>query len=82
MRQEVFNINSMQMENLNEKERVFNYAKELKLTVMRDELDDFITQATDENWSYRAYEGRIPRSSDNSSATMTKIARIIIKLMC
>lgn len=54
MRQEVFNINSMQMENLNEKERVFNYAKELKLTVMRDELDDFITQATDENWSYRA----------------------------
>lgn len=54
MRQEVFNINSMQMENLNEKEKVFNYAKELKLTVLRDELDDFITQATDENWSYRA----------------------------
>ncbi|MBB4038367.1 MULTISPECIES: IS21-like element helper ATPase IstB [Dysgonomonas] len=53
MRQEVFNINSMQMENLNEKEKVFNYAKELKLPVMRDELDDFITQATDENWSYR-----------------------------
>lgn len=42
------------VENLNEKERVFNYAKELKLTVMRDELDDFITQATDENWSYQA----------------------------
>ena len=62
MRQEVFNINSMQMEleqsvnrqsqNLNEKEKVFNYAKELKLPVLRDELDDFITQATDENWSY------------------------------
>lgn len=64
MRQEVFNINSMQMEleqsvnrqsqNLNEKEKVFNYAKELKLPVLRDELDDFITLATDENWSYRA----------------------------
>ncbi len=54
MRQEVFNINSMQMENLNEKEKVFNYAKELKLPVLRDELDDFTTLATDENWSYRA----------------------------
>lgn len=56
MRQEVFNINnSMQMENLNEKEKVFNYAKELKLPVLRDELDDFITLATDENWSYRSF---------------------------
>ncbi len=54
MRHEVFNINNMQMENLNEKERVFNYAKELKLPVLRDELDDFINLATDENWSYRA----------------------------
>lgn len=36
MRQEVFNINSMQMENLNEKEKVFNYAKELKLPALRD----------------------------------------------
>lgn len=49
MRQEVFKINSMQMEDLNEKEDVFNYAKELKLPVLRDELDDFITRATDEN---------------------------------
>lgn len=54
MRQEVFNINSLQIENLNENEKVFNYAKELKLSVLRDELDDFISQATDENWSYRA----------------------------
>ena len=30
------NFNNIQMENLNEKERVFNYAKELKLPVLRD----------------------------------------------
>jgi DNA replication protein DnaC len=48
------NCNNMQMNNLNEKERVFNYAKELKLNVLRDELDDFIALATEENWSYRA----------------------------
>lgn len=49
------NLNNTQMENLNEKERVFNYAKDLKLPVLRDELDDFITLATDENWSYRGF---------------------------
>lgn len=41
-------------QNLNEKERIFNYAQELKLPVLRDELDDFIALATDGNWSYRA----------------------------
>ena len=59
MRHEVFNINNMQMENLNEKERVFNYAKELKMPVLRDELDDFITLATDENWSHRTLVCRL-----------------------
>ncbi|MDU1985628.1 MAG: IS21-like element helper ATPase IstB [Streptococcus parasanguinis] len=47
------------MENLNEKERVFNYAKELKMPVLRDELDDFITLATDENWSHRTLVCRL-----------------------
>lgn len=49
------NLNDLQMENLNEKERAFNYAKELKLPVLRDELEDFISLATEEGWSYRTF---------------------------
>jgi DNA replication protein DnaC len=49
----------MEMENLNEKEKVFNYAKELKLPVFKDEIEDFIALATDENWSYRTFICRI-----------------------
>ena len=41
------------MENLSEKELTTEYARELKMAVMRDELDDFITLGTDQNWSYR-----------------------------
>ena len=41
------------MENLSEKELTIEYARELKMAVMRDELDDFITLGTDQNWSYR-----------------------------
>lgn len=49
----------VQMENLNEKERAFNYAKELKLPVLQHELDDFIALATAENWSLRAFICRL-----------------------
>ena len=41
------------MENLSEKELTIEYARELKKLVMRDELDDFITLGTEQNWSYR-----------------------------
>lgn len=41
------------MENLSEKELTIEYARELKMLVMRDELDDFITLGTEQNWSYR-----------------------------
>ena len=41
------------MEDLSEKELTTEYARELKMAVMRDELDDFITLGTDQNWSYR-----------------------------
>ena len=41
------------MENLSEKELTIKYARELKMLVMRDELDDFITLGTEQNWSYR-----------------------------
>jgi len=41
------------MQNQNEKERVFNYAKELNLPIFKDEIEDFIALATTENWSYR-----------------------------
>lgn len=41
------------MENLSEKELTVEYARELKMLVMRDELDDFITLGTQQNWSYR-----------------------------
>lgn len=44
----------MEIENLNEKDKIFNYAKELKLPVFKDELEDFISLATDENWTYRS----------------------------
>ncbi len=53
------NLNDLQMENLNEKERAFNYAKELKLPVLRDELEDFISLATEEDWSYRTFICRL-----------------------
>ena len=43
----------MEIENLNEKERIFDYAKELKLNVFKDEIEDFIALATAENWSQR-----------------------------
>jgi hypothetical protein len=60
MGHEVFHVNNMQMENLNEKEWVFDYAKELKLPVLQDELDDFITLAIDENGSLRTLICRLP----------------------
>ena len=41
------------MEALLEKERITEYAKELKITVIKDELDDFITLGTEQNWNYR-----------------------------
>lgn len=41
------------MENLSEKELTIEYARELKMLVMRDELHDFITLGTEQNWSYR-----------------------------
>jgi DNA replication protein DnaC len=49
----------MKMEILNEKEKVFNYARELKLPVFKDEIEDFIALATDENWSFRTFICRI-----------------------
>ena len=42
------------MEVLSEKERITDYAKELKISVIKDELDDFITLGTEQNWSCRA----------------------------
>jgi DNA replication protein DnaC len=51
--------NKMETENLNEKDKVFNYAKELKLPVFKDEIEDFISLATDENWTYRSLIGRL-----------------------
>lgn len=41
------------MEVLSEKERIEEYAKELKISVIKDELEDFITLGTEQNWSYR-----------------------------
>ena len=38
---------------LNEREKTAGYAAQLKLPVIRDELDDFIASATQENWSHR-----------------------------
>ena len=43
----------MEIENLNEKERIFDYAKQLKLNVFKNEIEDFIALATAENWSQR-----------------------------
>lgn len=41
------------MEKLSEKELISQYAKELKMAVMRDELDDLINLGTEQNWGYR-----------------------------
>ena len=41
------------MEELSEKERIEDYAKELNISVIKDELDDFITLGTEQNWTYR-----------------------------
>ena len=43
----------MEIENLNEKEKVFDYAKELKLNVFKDEIEDFFALSAAENWSQR-----------------------------
>ena len=43
----------MEIENLNEKERIFDYAKELKLNVFKEEIEDLIVLAVAENWSQR-----------------------------
>jgi DNA replication protein DnaC len=41
------------MEVLSEKERINEYAKELNISVIKEELEDFMTLATEQNWSYR-----------------------------
>ena len=43
------------MEILNEKQRLRHYASHLRLTVVRDEIDDFVSQATSLNWSHTAF---------------------------
>lgn len=41
------------MEKLSEKELLEESAKELKISVIKDELEDFITLGTEQNWTYR-----------------------------
>lgn len=38
---------------------IMNYAKELKITVLREQMEDFMTLATTESWSYRTLICRI-----------------------
>ena len=38
------------MDYLSEKEMITDYARELKINVLQNELEDFITLATQENW--------------------------------
>lgn len=40
------------MEVVSEKDRIEEYAKDLKISVMKNELDDFITLGTEKNWTY------------------------------
>lgn len=47
------------MNYLSEKKMIEEYAKELKINVLQNELEDFITLATQENWGYRTLIARI-----------------------
>lgn len=38
------------MDYLSENEMITDYARELKINVLQNELEDFITLATQENW--------------------------------
>lgn len=43
----------------NETEMIAAYARDLKLPTFKEELDDLITEATDNNWSYRTFLCRL-----------------------
>lgn len=43
----------------NETEMIAAYACDLKLSTFKEELDDLITEATDNNWSYRTFRCRL-----------------------
>jgi DNA replication protein DnaC len=43
------------MDNLNEKQRLEQYAAHLRLPVTRDEMDDFVAMATQNNWSHLTF---------------------------
>ena len=47
------------MDYLSEKEMITDYARELKINVLQNELEDFITLATQENWGCRTLIVRI-----------------------
>lgn len=47
------------MDYLSENEMIINYARELKINVLQNELEDFITLATQENWGCRTLIARI-----------------------
>lgn len=47
------------MDCLSEKEMITDYARELKINVLQNELEDFITLATQENWGCRTLIARI-----------------------
>ena len=47
------------MDYLSEKEMITDYARELKINVLQNELEDFITLATQENWGCRTLIARI-----------------------
>jgi hypothetical protein len=46
------------MDYLSENEMITDYARELKINVLQNELEDFITLATQENWGRRTLIAR------------------------
>lgn len=54
-----FKLKNIVMDYLSENEMIINYARELKINVLQNELEDFITLATQENWGCRTLIARI-----------------------
>jgi len=64
------------MDYLSENEMITDYARELKINVLQNELEDFITLATQENWGCRTLIARILEKGGKTKKAKGKDSRV------
>ena len=62
--------------NMNDKELIAHYAKELKLSAVKDIIEDVVSDAAQNQWDYRHFLCELLRQEAEHRAEMRKYQRI------